>query len=375
MRERAGEFAGGVFSAELEGGRAGVVIRLESAGLVAETPAGQRFQAPYDQCELSRGGASEQMWFCRTREPDLTIFSEARGFAGALKTAGGAALAAQFAQLEGELAREGKRRRRVWSAVLGATLLVLAGGYWGLRRAGRASVTMLPASVDEQLGELAIEHMDLQGPVIEDAVLRAGIERVVQRLSPAASASGFKFQFRVVDAPIVNAFALPGGQVVVYTGLLRAAQSPEQLAGVLAHEMAHVTRRHGMQRIAQSLGVVAAVQLLFGDVSGVAAVAVEVLRQGAINSYSRDQEHEADMDAVHTLARAHVDPRALADFFAVLEKREGNLPTLVAWLGTHPELSQRIRDVRAQAQKQPKTAFTPLLDDWAEIQRHAGKMP
>jgi predicted Zn-dependent protease len=163
--------------------------------------------------------------------------------------------------------------------------------------------------------------------------------------------------------------------VVVYTGLIRAAQTPEELASVLAHEMAHVTRRHGMQRIAQSLGVIAGIQLLFGDVSGVAAVAVEVLREGAINSYSRDHEHEDDMDAVHTLARAGINPSALADFFVLLEKRDGNLPSLVAWLGTHPELSQRIADVRKAAARAGSVTVKPLLENWSEVQRHAGRMP
>jgi predicted Zn-dependent protease len=187
------------------------------------------------------------------------------------------------------------------------------------------------------------------------------------------SKHGFSFHLKVVDAPIVNAYALPGGHMVVYTGLLKAADSPAQVAGVLAHEMSHVTRRHGMQRIAQSLGVIAAIQLVFGDVSGVAAVAVELLREGAINSYSREHEHEADMDGVKTLARAGADPKALAEFFAILQKREGDLPAALSWLGTHPNLSQRIADVKAAAAKEKVVQGAPLVADWQEVLRSLGK--
>jgi len=256
----------------------------------------------------------------------------------------------------------------VWGGLLLGCALLLAGAYWGVRQAGQASVKMLPRSVDEQVGELAVEHMDLSGTVVSDPVLAQGVERIMKRLAPGP-VDGFSFKPRVVSASIVNAFALPGGPMVIYTGLIRAAKTPEQLAGVLAHEMSHVTRRHGMKRIAQSLGVVAGIQLLFGDVSGVAAVAVQVLQEGAVNSYSREQEHEADMDAVSTLARAELDPNALADFFAILEKREGDLPGFVSWLGTHPDLTQRIRDVRAKAGKAGHTE--PLLDNWPEIQERA----
>jgi predicted Zn-dependent protease len=203
-------------------------------------------------------------------------------------------------------------------------------------------------------------------------VLQRAVRVALARLE-RADPGPFEFSPRVVESATVNAFALPGGPIVVYTGLLREAESAEQLAGVLAHEMAHVTRRHGMQRIAQSLGVVAAVQLLFGDVSGVMAVAVEVLREGAINSYSREQEHEADMDGVERLRWAGLDPRALADFFELLAKKEGQLPSVMRWLGTHPDLAQRVKDVRARAGRGGAVAREPLNIDWPEVQLRAAK--
>jgi predicted Zn-dependent protease len=383
-----GEFSGGVFSDTIEGGRAGARVSLEPEGLLALTAEGQSFRVAYGACEVELGGASGRMWFCRSRSPsDVTIFSEAPGFFAALAAAAPPDLQQRLARHRASAQQQGKRRALFVVALLGALLGLATLGYFGIKQAGSASVLMLPRSVDEQLGELAIDHMDLEGTAVEDPKLVQGVERIMKRLAPGP-VDGFRFQPRVVDASVVNAFALPGGPMVVYTGLIRKAKTPEQLAGVLAHEMAHVTRRHGMKRIAQSVGVVAAIQLLLGDVSGVAAVGVELLKQGAVNSYSREQEHEADMDAVRTLAKARIDPNALAEMFVILEQQGPKLPSVVSWLGTHPDMAQRIKDVRAAAAKsgwpsspsgaagaQPHAGAERLLENWPEIVRQAGGQP
>jgi beta-barrel assembly-enhancing protease len=366
------QFDGGVFSAEVEGGRSGAEISFTSHSVVATTPAGQLFSVPFARAELELGGASGKMWFCRAPERELTIFSEAPGFADALEQAGRRELGDKLASLVASARRGTRQRVLLGFGVAAAVGLVLLGLLLGLRQAGRVSVQALPQSIDEQLGALALEHMDLGGPVSTDEVLQRAVRVAIARLERAESGP-FTFAPRVVESSTVNAFALPGGPIVVFTGLLREAESAEQLAGVLAHEMAHVTRRHGLTRIAQSLGVVSAVQLLFGDVSGVMAVAVEVLREGAVNSYSREQEHEADMDAVQRMRRAGLDPRALADFFELLAKKEGQLPSVMRWLGTHPELAQRVADVRARAAQSTPVAREPLNVDWPEVQRRAGK--
>jgi predicted Zn-dependent protease len=364
------EFEGGVFSATIEGGRAGARIALGYDAVRATTSDAQ-FQVPYADCQVELGGASGRMWFCRTKDRSLTLFSEAPGFGQALKERARRELGSAIEQVERERAASTKRTTLTWLVLLALFALALLGGYFAIRQAGRSSVDVLPRSVDEQLGKLALEHMQLGGEVVEDAALKKGVSEVVDRLARQAG-GGFSFKVTVVDSATVNAFALPGGFIVVYTGLIRNAESPAQLAGVLAHEMAHVTLRHGMRRIAQSVGIVAAIQLLFGDVSGLAAIAMELLREGAINSYSRDQEREADMQGVQTLRRAHIDPAALADFFALLAKKQTSLPAAIAWLGTHPDLNERIATVRRESARQP-TATQPFKLRWDELQRLAGK--
>jgi Zn-dependent protease with chaperone function len=366
-------FDGGVFHASLEGGRSGASIALSGSAVEATTPEGQGFSVAFTEAELSLGGASGRMWFCRSRDRATTIFSEALGFADALRRTGQRDLVERLDAIE-TARRHGLRR---YLGLLGAGLLLLAGLVFGglllTRHAGGLALRALPLEADKQVGKLAIENMDLGGSKVRDKVLEDAVKVVLTRLSKAQGSS-FRFEPRVVDSDKVNAFALPGGPIVVYTGLLREAESPEEFAGVLAHEMAHVTRRHGMQRIGQSLGVVALIQLLFGDVSGVMAVAVELLRAGTINSYGRDQEREADLDAVDRMRAAGLSPAALADFFARLQKEEGSL-TIPAWLGDHPDLEERVRAVRARAKALGSVTPKPLGLDWEEVRRHAGATP
>jgi predicted Zn-dependent protease len=363
-------FEGGVFHASLEGGRSGASIAVTSNALCAVTPEGQQLSVAYAGAELSLGGASGKMWFCRSEDRETTIFSEAPGFAAALREAGQRDLVERLDALE--LTARDAVQRYLWlisGIVIFGALLVVTGMYVA-RHAGQLALRALPIAADQQVGKLALENMDLGGPVSHDKVLNAAVKTVLTRLNKAQPGR-YRFEPRVVDSKTVNAFALPGGPIVIYTGLLKDARSPEEFAGVLAHEMAHVTRRHGMQRIAQSLGVVAVIQLAFGDVSGVMAVAVELLRAGAINSYGRDQEREADLDAIERMRLAHTEPRALADFFARLAKEEGTLK-LPAWLGTHPDLQERIRTVRARSAQRIEQDWKPYGIDWAAVRRHAG---
>ena len=365
------DLEGGVFSPELPGGRAGARITISQEGVRAQTAEGQRFHVSFEQCRLSLGGASGRMWFCRDEARGTTIFSEGPALGSALAVHASPGLRSQLEAVEAQARAAQRRSQLLWIAGLVVLVLLIGVAYFGVRRAAQASLEFVPLSVDRKLGELAFENMGHEGRELKDPVLIGAVGRIVTRLAKAQPKAEFSYRVHVFDADIVNAFALPGGEIVVYTGLIRAAGSPAQLAAVLAHEMAHVERRHGMRRITQSVGVIGAVQLLFGDVSGISAVALEILRMSTINAYSRDQEREADEVGVQTLARARIDPEALAAFFTLLKAREPSLPSALSWLGTHPDLAQRIEDVRRLAASQPVKSTQPLLVDWAEVQAHA----
>ena len=289
---------------------------VKTAGPVLMTPC----QAP-----LRRGA-----WF----------IPEDPAFARALLAAAPPVLAGQLRDLAAAARRKRSRGRRYVLAGALALVALAVGGYWGMRGLGRVAVEALPVSVDEKIGDLAYRQMTLPVPREGDAVT-AAVQTMVERLAPHAKGPKMDFRVAVVDGPTVNAFCLPGGRIVVYTGLLRRAANADQVAGVLAHEMAHATMRHGVARVAQSLGVVAAVQLVFGDLSGVAVLAAELAKTGVLTSFSREHETEADLEGLRMAHAAGVEGAALIDFFATLEEVKGDVPDALSWLASHPQLSER----------------------------------
>lgn len=365
----ANEFSGGVFSKELPNGRAGAVVTLELSGLRARTSDGREFSLRYNECQLDIGGSSGRMVFCRNADKTLTIFCEDKKFPAALDRESAGDLREQVERLQG------KRRKEAWSgrawfvSILAVTAVLLVAGYFAVTWGARAAVHSLPYSVDEQIGDVAVEQIDQGMPEVKDPKVVEAIETIVDRLAPQSKLKEAKFKVRVLDAPIMNAYALPGGQIVVYTGLIDESETAEEVAGVLAHEMAHVTLRHGLERIAGQVGIIAAVQLLFGDVSGIIAVGVELGKYAATSSYSRDQESAADLEGARMLYEAGLDPLSVVPLFEDMKKKDMT-PDALSWLSSHPQLGDRIEGLKEYAATLPKKEFGTFEElDWADIKQ------
>ena len=255
------------------------------------------------------------------------------------------------------------------------TLLVLALGLliglgvavWvGIPWAAGKAVDAMPPSIDRELGDASYRQMDLGGPKVAIPVVDAAIADMVQRLAPHA-AKPFDFRIQIVEAETINAFCLPGGQIVVYTGLIRKATRAEQVAGVIAHEMAHATLRHGLRGMATQLGVVIGVQILTGDVTGLAG---QIATGALSNGYSREAEFAADAEGARMLAAAGIDPAGMAEFFASMES--SGIP---AWLSTHPDAQDRIAALQRLIPALPGPSHQPLACDWVQVQQALAGTP
>ena len=362
------QFQGGVFSEDIPGGRSGVEITVKTYELLATTPDGSEFRLPFTDVEFERGGSSGKMIFCRNTDRSLTIFCENRQFLPTLERIAGPAL---YGQLE-EFRSNTKSKKRASRRNLVFLLLLIAGigfgGYYGLRLAAHGLVAALPTSFDQQLGKTAFESMEHPGVEVDDPVVVDAITQIVERLKPHGATDDFEYTVRVMDYPIMNAYALPGGYIVVFTGLIEKSERPEQVAGVIAHEMAHVTKRHGLKRLAQSAGAAVAFSLLLGDVEGILALAVGLFEFATINAYSRDDETEADLEGVRMLYEAGIDPIGLAEFFAIMEKEEiGTAPAMPGWFSTHPEHQHRVNDITRILDTYPPKQFEALNLSWDEV--------
>lgn len=359
------QFHGGVFSKELPGGRASATITLDYSLIRAVTSGGDLFELRYDEVQLEMGGASGKMVFCRNADRSLTIFCEEKRFLAALEAQSSGMLRSELDQAVGKRKRERRRGRTLFWVVTLAILASLVGAYFGIQRGARLAVRSLPFSIDEQIGQLSVGSLDAGVGEVRDPQVVAAIEQLVARLAPHSAIAGIDYKVRVVESPEMNAYALPGGYITVFTGLIAESKSPEEVAGVLAHEMAHVTMRHGLERIAGQLGIVVGVQVLLGDVSGLLALGVELGQFAAQNSYSRSQETEADLEGARMLHDAGIDPLAMARFFENLAEQEGaNVP---AWLSTHPDTRDRIERLRELAQSFPEKKYSTFEINWEEI--------
>ena len=381
-------FSGGVFSDSLPNGRAGVDIGVDSQAISATTVEGQTFSIALAEVQVERGGASGDMLFFRNPDRSMTIFTEDAGILAAFERSGSVRGRQAISSVKTQFAQRKTRRTIGWGLVIAVGVAAVGGLLWGIQDLMSKPRDLIPYSVDQHIGDFSIEHMDMGGPIVTIPAVTTALKTMLDRLEPHVTGPETTFNLRVVDSPQANAFALPGGHIVVFTGLIRKAKTPEQVAGVLAHEMAHVTERHGIERMAQSIGLVAVIQLILGDMTGIGQIAGELLTVAAINSYSRGQESEADAVAVQTMQGAELDPRALASFFQLLadeshtktadgesDDRGEELEEVFSWMSTHPGHQDRIASIEKIVDTQVAKRSTSLPIDWAAVQASLAKAP
>ncbi|MDQ3036670.1 MAG: M48 family metallopeptidase [Myxococcota bacterium] len=342
-------------------------ITIEAGALRARTDGGDGVEIALSSLTLAPGGFEGDFVFCRPTSGGVTIAVSDPAFVEALRETGVPSLEPQLVKVTKHRA---SARRGAWISmgVVAVVLLAIAGLLWSTPTLLAASVSALPTSIDRQLGDAAWDETSLGGPERDEPAVRAPVEEIVARFAPEAE--GHELRVTIIESEEVNAFTLPGGRIVVYTGLLRDAESPEQVAGVLAHELAHVTRRHGMRNLAHRAGIALALQLLIGgDADAWTLLAADAAVLARQSGYSREQESEADADAVRTMSRAGLDPRALAGFFRVMQRAESGAGSgaLTSWLSTHPDHAVRIAHVEALAQDTPPGRVRPLVADWSAL--------
>ncbi len=265
------------------------------------------------------------------------------------------------------------KTRQMWvhGAVLAALLLAGCGTKVVNPVTGRAERTVMDEASEIAEGAKAHQQVLADSPALAHPRLQAYVNEVGQKLAAQSHRAQLTWTFTVLDSPEVNAFALPGGYVYITRGIMAYLDSEAELAGVIGHEIGHVTARHGAQRATRQqnagLGVLAAAVLgvaLEGvGVRGAADVAVQAsqgVAAGYVASYSREQESQADQLGAEYLSRNRYDPRNMVDVIAVLKSQE----TFAAdqaraegraalqgggWLASHPSNDKRLADIRAIA--------------------------
>ncbi|MBT2785771.1 MULTISPECIES: M48 family metallopeptidase [unclassified Halomonas] len=191
----------------------------------------------------------------------------------------------------------------------------------------------------------------------------AALNTMLERLT-AGRDMHYEIAVQVFEHPGVNAFAAPGGQVVILSALLEKAETPEEVAGVLAHEIGHVERRDPMRQALRAAGAAGLLSMVFGDLAGAALVSEHLLTA----AYSREAEVEADRFALDMLAAAQVDVAGFANFFARIEELEAGDIAIPERLSTHPDSNWRGAQAQHFAESQGETTAVLTSTEWAALQ-------
>lgn len=202
-------------------------------------------------------------------------------------------------------------------------------------------------SEEDELGDQYAEAIRSQLPIIEDSAASAWLSQLGTRLTSVADTENRDWHFYLVDDSTVNAFAVPGGHIFVHRGLIARAGAYSELAGVLGHEVAHVTLRHSVDQMRSRArtGVLVTVFCAIVNVctSTAARIAIDVGGQALFAKYSRDDEAQSDSAAIGYLLLAGIDPRGIPAMFATLAAERSADPTaLDEWFGSHPLEESRI---------------------------------
>jgi predicted Zn-dependent protease len=343
---------------DVQPGRTALTITEREGALLA--------QLPYDGLY-----AAEEVYGAET---PVRLRHRERG--EATLTLAGAGLLREIEAQGGRRLRGHGRLRPGWALAalaLGLAAAALVAGALWLPRLLAPLAQWVPARWEQALGERIVTQLATEYPLCTAPAGRQALTALSERLG-AQTALPYPLRVHVVRSDSVNAFAMPGGQIVVLQGLLQAAHTPEEVAGVLAHEIGHVERHHPMRGLIRATSVALLVQALTGGGASLDAAAARFGQTLVLTSYTRQDESEADRFAVSLLQRAGIRATGLAEFLrrsAAQEPRPGALPALLA---THPLSADRIAQIEAAARvtgPHGSAALAPALlpEQWQALRR------
>ncbi len=259
-------------------------------------------------------------------------------------------------------------------------VLMLGGTAFAQLKEFKPGFNLFSKEQDIQLGKEAAAQVQKQMEVINNPKLQAFIDRIGNRLAAQPQAGGFPYTFKVVNDPSINAFALPGGPTFVNTGLIAAADNEDQLAAVMAHEISHVSLRHGTNQ-ASKANLIQLPAMLAGAVIGngsllgqLAGAGIGLGANSVLLKFSRNAETQADLTGAQLMGNAGYNPIEMARFFEKLEASGGKAGP--QFLSDHPNPGNRMKAIQDQIRFMPKQEYTAGANsNFREIQAIVKGLP
>jgi len=351
------------------------LVHVEEHGLTvtfaSDTVDGQPESVPFSSLTVSAGGLDHDQLVVKWvgQNGGRTLYLKNPDVIRAFRETAPDHLGLPLAKVAEQVRQVRHRRRLAWGVVGGVILATVLGLWLGSDLFVEIAVSRIPVEWEQKLGESAYRDFLSHQEVMKEGPAVAALGEMTQRMTAQIPDNPYKFEVTVVKSDVVNAFALPGGYVVVFTGLMKKAESGEEVAGVLSHELNHVLQRHGLERIVKNLGLMTAAAIVFGNQQGL----VGMMKQSGVElftlKFGREQETEADLTGLQLLQRAKIDPSGMIRFFERLsEKDEGRME----WLSTHPMSAARAERLKAELAALPKKLPEPFKFDWKQVQASLG---
>lgn len=243
----------------------------------------------------------------------------------------------------------------ILASFFGLWLLLLQVNWVGIFHIEKLQNNKLTERVETELGELMLREFKKESDEVENHYVTETLDSLVTKICQANDISKETLRVYILENDDVNAFALPDRQLVIYTGLISQTESPEALSGVIAHELAHIERRHVIKSLIREMGL----SVLFALVSGQSDFSVmgDIIQMVSSSAFSREMEKEADLLGVNYLLNAKIDPKPFADFMRGLSKGEFSA---LKWISSHPMSKEREKYILKSIEKK-KVTFESVI--------------
>jgi predicted Zn-dependent protease len=266
-------------------------------------------------------------------------------------------------------ARGAVRLLRIVIAAVASVLLAAFLYLWGIPALTDAAASHVPVQWEERLGRSVMQHLAPEERQCNDPQRTQALDEILGTLLAPQPESPYSFTVTVVDDDDANAFAVPGGQIVVFHGLLMKAESAEELAGVLAHEIEHIRQRHSLKAVFRGLSL----RALLGMVtSGGAGIGTAMETAGAVGTlrYQRGDEEAADREGMQLILEARIDPAGIVRLMRRLDENGGSRSRGLEYLSSHPLTEARVEQLEQMA-NQARYSPAPLLPNysWDDIRK------
>ena len=366
------------FGGEFPAAGAPCLVHIEEHGLTvtftSDTTDDQSESVHFSSLTVSAGGLDHDQLVVKWagQKGERTLYLKNPDVIRAFRQSAPDYVSHSFEQAAERVRQVRHRGRLVWSLVGGMFLATVLGLWFQSDLLVEIAVSRIPVEWEQKLGESAYRDFLSHQEVMKEGSAVAALAEMTQRMTTQIPDNPYKFEVTVVKSDVVNAFALPGGYVVVFTGLMKKAESGEEVAGVLSHELNHVLQRHGLERIVKSLGLMTVAAIVFGNQQGLVGMMKQLGVELFTLKFGREQETEADLTGLQLLQRAKIDPSGMITFFERLsEKDQGRME----WLSTHPMSADRAERLKAELAALPKKSPEPFTFDWKQVQASLVSQP